>query len=102
MARKIVDHFLWTSKSGFQEADPIPKEEFRQLLANGGKTFNKDIEDNILELIRNYDKNRHVYVLKGWTTDEWNSNPDIHGEQVQKIKAMQALLDMIKKSKDPE
>ncbi|GHN50542.1 hypothetical protein [Lactobacillus delbrueckii] len=78
------------------------QEEFFQLLANGGKTLNKEIEDNILELIRNYDKNRHVYVLKGWTTDEWNSNLDIHGEQVQRAKAMQAILDMIKNHKDPE
>lgn len=102
LARKIVDHFLWTSKGGLEDADPIPKEEFRQLLANGGKPLNKEVEDNILELIRSYDKNRHVYVLKGWTTDEWKSKPEIHGEQVQRVKAMQALLDMIKKHKDHE
>lgn len=42
------------------------------------------------------ERNRHVYVLKGWTTDEWKSKPEVHGEQVQRAKAMQALLDMIK------
>lgn len=68
-SQRATFHFLWTRKSVLQEADPIPEAEFRQLLANGGKTLNKEIEDNILELIRNYDKNRHVYVLKGWTTD---------------------------------
>lgn len=102
LARKIVDHFLWTSKGGLEDADPIPKEEFRQLLANGGEPLNKEVENKILDLIHNYDKNRHLYVLKGWTTDEWNSNPDIQGDQIQKIKAMQILLDMIKKHKDHE
>lgn len=102
LARKIVDHFLWTSKGGLEDADPIPKEEFRQLLSNGGKPLNKEVENKILDLIHNYDKNRHLYVLKGWTTDEWNSNPDIHGDQVQKIEAMQFLLDMIRKHKDHE
>lgn len=102
LARKIVDHFLWTSKGGLEDADPIPKEEFRQLLANSGKPLNKEVENKILDLIHNYDKNRHLYVLKGWTTDEWNSNPDIHGDQIQKIKAMQFLLDMIKNHKDHE
>lgn len=102
LARKIVDHFLWTSKGGLEDADPIPKEEFRQLLANGGKPLNKEVENKILDLIHNYDKNRHLYVLKGWTTDEWNSNPDIHGDQVKKIEAMQFLLDMIRKHKDHE
>lgn len=42
------------------------------------------------------ERNRHVYVLKGWTTDKWKSKPEVHGEQVQRAKAMQALLDMIK------
>lgn len=102
LARKIVDHFLWTSKGGLEDADPIPKEEFRQLLANGGKPLNKEVENKILDLIHNYDKNRHLYVLKGWITDEWNSNPDIHGDQVKKIEAMQFLLDMIRKHKDHE
>lgn len=101
-SQRATFHFLWTRKSVLQEADPIPKEEFRQLLANGGKALNKEIEDNILELIRNYDKNWHVYIPKGWTTDEWKSKTEIHGEQVQRTKAMQAILDMIKKSRDPE
>ena len=55
------------------------------------------IEDNILELIRNYDKNRHVYVLKGWTTDEWSTNPDAQGEKAEQLKAMPRLLGLIEK-----
>ena len=102
LAKKIVDHFIWTCKGGIEDVNPPPKTEFMQLLANGNRTVDDEMQDQLLELINNYNRHRHVDLLKDWTTDEWSTNPDAQGIKVEQLKAMQGLLGLIEKDSEPK
>lgn len=97
LAKKIVDHFIWTCKGRIEDVDPLPKAQFMQLLAHGNRTVDDELQDQLLELNNNYNRHRHVYLLKGWTTDEWSTNPDAQGEKAEQLKAMPRLLGLIEK-----
>ncbi|GHN62079.1 hypothetical protein ME807_04860 [Lactobacillus delbrueckii] len=97
LAKKIVDHFIWTCKGRIKDVDPLPKAQFMQLLAHGNRTVDDELQDQLLELNNNYNRHRHVYLLKGWTTDEWSTNPDAQGEKAEQLKAMPRLLGLIEK-----
>lgn len=101
LAKKIVNNIIWTCKCGLQSVDPIPSKEWNQLLTNGGKEVSPNVEDKIVDLISNYDQNRHYYTLKGWTSDEWKANPNAMGYQAYKEEMLDMVLNKLK-NKDPE